>query len=104
MKRDYQYFKNTELFLPNQMSYLELAFEDIVSNKENALQKDLEKYTDIPTKHREICDRLAKGLDTVIEKSDECESYYRHYGHLLVDLGLMDMSLCMLIMRNSNGL
>lgn len=85
-QKSYAHFKDTELFLPNQMSYTELAFESVISGEDNGLADELSSYLDIRTKHRDICERLRLGLE--VETHDHSEDFYRTYGHLQVNLGL----------------
>lgn len=68
------------------MAYLEHAFEAVLAGEQDALQSQLSPYMDIKTAHREICRRLKEGI---VESKDHGD-FYRHYGHLLVDLGLFD--------------
>lgn len=85
-RKSYQHFKDTELFMPNQMSYLELAFESIISGEKNALDSSMSSYLDVKTKHRDICEKLRSDIE--ISSNDNSDDYYRRYGHLYVDLGL----------------
>ncbi|UTC24881.1 2-oxoglutarate dehydrogenase E1 component [Candidatus Comchoanobacter bicostacola] len=85
--KGYRYYRDTELFNPNSMAYVERDFESSQQGQSVGLNIKVEGAL---TQHRAICDQLRSGADILnVEQSAEVLiAHYRHYGHFAVDLGL----------------
>lgn len=94
-KQSYQHFKESELFSPGSMSYVEEVFEEMVDgNQDAALSPLLTPFLEVPTQHRKMCRLLAMGgalePTVVVQSAIPIIQHYKQYGHLSVDLGLFD--------------
>ncbi|MCP8351867.1 2-oxoglutarate dehydrogenase E1 component [Candidatus Synchoanobacter obligatus] len=92
-KKNYQYFKDSELLSPNSMAYVEQVYEDAIDGVQGlGISQELVPYLTVATKHRQLCDQL-RGMShrpqsTQTSVSVDFIDAYRTKGHLSVDLGL----------------
>ena len=75
------------------MAYVEHEYEEVIDgNKQGALAGYFVDYTDIATKHRQICDYLRMPQEQPMHVSQDGAvliDYYRRYGHLSAKIGLL---------------